>query len=374
MTGKNTRRTGYVFREEYMWHNTGIAAMYVQPGLFVQPDIACAESSDSKRRIDGLINVSGIARHLQILNDFQPLTDNQLGLFHTRDYMRRIKEMSDARGGDAGELTPFGRGSYEFAALSAAGPLVAARAVMKGELDNAYVLNRPPGHHAEADIGRGFCIFGNGVLTALNIRKEFGDMKIAFLDWDVHHGNGTQKAFWSDPSTLVISIHQYKNYPQDSGFVDEIGEGAGRGYNINVPLPPGSGHGAYLHAMDTVVIPAFDAFQPDLIIVLSGFDAGALDPLGRNMAHTGTYREMTRRMMMLADRHCGGKLVMMHEGGYSAAYTPFCGLAVVETLRGVATQVEDPFHKTLSNYGMQELQPHQAQMIAQSAEVVKLIT
>lgn len=366
-------RTGYVFREEYMWHNTGIAAMYVQPGSFVQPDIACAESSDSKRRIDGLINVSGIGRHLQILNDFSPLTDDQLGLFHTRDYLRRIKEMSDALGGDAGELTPFGRGSYEFAALSAAGPLVAARAVMKGELDNAYVLNRPPGHHAEADIGRGFCIFGNGVLTALNIRNEFGDMKIAFLDWDVHHGNGTQKAFWSDPSTLVISIHQYKNYPQDSGFVGEIGEGAGRGYNINVPLPPGSGHGAYLHAMDTVVIPAFDAFKPDLIIVLSGFDASAIDPLGRNMAHTGTYREMTRRMMMLADRHCGGKLVMMHEGGYSAAYTPFCGLAVVETLSGVATAVEDPFYKILSNYGMQELQPHQSQMIAQSAELVNLI-
>ncbi len=366
-------KTGYVFREEYMWHSTGLAANYIAPGGYVQPDMAHAESSDSKRRIDGLLSVAGIKKHLQVIDDFEPLSDDQIALFHTRDYMRRIKEMSDNGGGDAGELTPFGQGGYEIAALSAAGPLVAGRAILNGQIENAYVLNRPPGHHAEADIGRGFCIFGNGVLAAMNLRKEFGDMKIAMLDWDVHHGNGAQKAFYRDPTTLVMSIHQYKNYPQDSGFVEEAGEGDGYGYNINVPLPPGSGHGAYLHTIDTVVVPAIEAFKPDMIFVLSGFDAGAVDPLGRNMAHSGTYREMTLKMKSLANRFCNGKLLVMHEGGYSPAYTPFCGISVVEALTGINTGVKDPFFEILSGYGMQELQPHQAEMIAQSAALTKYI-
>lgn len=366
-------RTGYVFREEYMWHNTGIAANYMSAGGYVQPDLRHGESSDSKRRIDGLFSVSGIKKRLHVIDDFEPLTDDQIAMFHTRDYMKRIKEMSDNGGGDAGELTPFGAGGYEIAALSAAGPLTAGRAILKGEIDNAYVLNRPPGHHAEADIGRGFCIFANGVLAAMNLRKEFGDMKIAILDWDVHHGNGAQKAFYNDPTTLVISIHQYKNYPQDTGFVEEAGDGDGYGYNINIPLPPGSGHGAYLHAMDTVVAPALEAFRPDMIFVLSGFDAGGVDPFGRNMAHSGTYREMTLRMKALAEKLCGGKLLIMHEGGYSPAYTPFCGIAVIEALTGENTGVQDPFFEMLSGYGMQELQPHQAEMIARSAALVKHI-
>lgn len=366
-------RTGYIFREEYMWHTTGVAANYIPTGGHVQPDLSHAESSDSKRRIDGLFSVSGIKKHLHVIDDFEPLTDDQIALFHTRAYMKRIKNLSDNAGGDAGDLTPFGRGAYEIAALSAAGPLAAGRAILKGEIDNAYVLNRPPGHHAEADIGRGFCIFANAVLTAMNLRMEFGDMKIAILDWDVHHGNGAQKAFYEDPTTLVISIHQYKNYPQDSGFVEEAGEGAGHGYNINIPLPPGSGHGAYLHAMDTVVAPAMEAFRPDMIFILSGFDGGALDPLGRNMAHSGTYREMTRKMKALAATLCDGKLLIMHEGGYSPAYTPFCGMAVIEALTDVNSGVHDPFFDIVSGYGMQELQPHQAAMIARSAALVKLI-
>ncbi|WP_417330438.1 class II histone deacetylase [Halomonas cupida] len=371
--GMCMNRTGYIYREEYMWHNTGIAAAYLSAGGYIQPDLQHAESSDSKRRINGLISVSGIRQHLHIMDDFKGLTDDQITLFHTKDYIRNIKTMSDDRGGDAGELTPFGPGSYEIATLSAAGPLVAGRALLSGKLDNAYVLNRPPGHHAEADRGRGFCLLANGVLAAMNLRREFGDLRIAILDWDVHHGNGTQKAFWTDPTTLVMSIHQYQNYPQESGFVDEIGEEDGRGYNINVPMPPGSGHGAYLHAIDTVVGPAIEAFKPDLIMILSGFDGCIIDPLGRNMAYSETYREMTLRMMSLADRLCNGKLLVMHEGGYSAAYTPFCGLAVLESLTGAHTGVEDPFREIFSGYGMQDLQPHQAEMIAKSAEVAKLI-
>ncbi|UWS78473.1 class II histone deacetylase [Phaeobacter sp. G2] len=364
------RNTGYVFHESYLWHNTGTGAALLPSGGPIQPDQPHAENSETKRRIENLLSVSGIKKHLHVFDDITPATRDELCLFHTPEYVDGIKAMSDAGGGDAGELTPFAVGGYEIACLSVGGGLTAGRAILRGEIDNAYVLNRPPGHHAEADIGRGFCIFGNGVVTAKALRREFGLKRIAIVDYDVHHGNGAQKAFYNDPDTMVISMHQIQFYPADSGFVEESGEGAGKGYNINIPLPPGSGHGAYLHAMDTVVVPALERFEPELIIVLSGFDAGGIDPLGRNMAHTDTYREMVGKMQRQAEKHCDGHMLVLHEGGYSAAYAPFCGLAVVETLSGISSGIEDPFLPFLAGMGMQDLQPHQAEMIAQSAELV----
>lgn len=366
-----TKTTGYVFHESYLWHNTGMGGAMFPASGFIQPDQPHAENSETKRRIENLLSVSGIKKHLHVFEEIDSATRDELKLFHTEAYIDRVKDMSDGVGGDAGEFTPFGPGSYEIACLSAGGALTAGRAILRGEIANAYVLNRPPGHHAEADLGRGFCIFGNGVIAAKALREEFGLGRIAILDWDVHHGNGTQKGFYDDPDTLVISMHQYGFYPPDSGFVEETGAGAGEGYNINVALPPGSGHGAYLHTMETVVAPAIDRFQPDFLIVLSGFDGGAIDPLGRNMAYSETYRSMTAQMKALAEAHCGGKLMVLHEGGYSAAYTPFCGIAVVEALAGVASGVEDPFLPVLAGMGMQDLQPHQAAEIARSAALVQ---
>src|SRR5262249_11422031 len=144
--------------------------------------------------------------------------------------------------------------------------------------------------------------------------------RVAVFDWDVHHGNGTQDAFYQDPSVLTISIHQAGNYPPGSGTLEENGEGPGLGFNINVPLPPGSGHGAYLEATRCVVIPALQTFRPELIIIASGLDANAMDPLARMMCYSETYREMTRLMKQAASELCGGKLAICHEGGYSAVY------------------------------------------------------
>ena len=364
-------KTGYIWQEAFAWHNTGIGAAFLPAGGWVQPDQPHAEGSETKRRIDNLLSITGLKKSLAVIDEVEPASRDDLLLFHTPAYVDRIAELSAGAGGDAGELTPFGPGGYDIARLSAGACLTAGRAVMTGRVDNAYVLNRPPGHHAEADIGRGFCLFGNGVITAMRLRREFGLARIAIVDWDVHHGNGAQKAFYDDPDTLVMSLHQIQFYPPESGFLEETGTGAGEGYNINIPLPPGSGHGAYLHAFETVVTPALDAFKPELIIVLSGFDAGAIDPLGRNMAHSDTYRALTRMIKDAATRHCGGRFLILHEGGYSAAYTPFCGVAVIEELLGVNDRIEDPFLPILAGLGMQDLQPHQAEMIAQSAMLAK---
>lgn len=365
--------TGYVWKDIFAWHQTGDGGAFLPARGLIQPGQLHAENAETKRRIHNLLEVSGILDGLHSIRDIAAATDEEILAVHDAAYIDRIKAQSAENGGDAGELTPFGPGGYEIAALSAGGCLTAGRAVMRGEIDNAYVLNRPPGHHAEPDRGCGFCLLANGPIAVEALRREFGIGRVAFVDWDVHHGNGAQRIYYNDPTTLTISMHQHHYYPADTGAVDENGSGAGEGYNLNIPLHPGSGHGAYMHAFETVVIPALDRFRPELIVVLSGFDGGALDPLGRNMAYSTTFREMTRQVKSAAERHCQGRLLVLHEGGYSAAYAPFCGAAVVEELMGATDVIEDPFIPILEGIGMMDLQPHQAEAIARSAALVSRI-
>ncbi len=356
--------TGLVCHELYMWHNTGGYAGIMPDGNPVQPD-AHAEHPETKRRIRNLLEVSGLAESLLNIKP-EPATLEQLLRFHTRDYLARIEELSNGQGGDAGGFTIVGRGSYEIALLSTGGVIAATEAVLRGDVDNAYALVRPPGHHALADSSLGFCIFANGPVAGMHALEAHQLDKIAYVDWDVHHGNSQQVAFYDNPRALTISMHQDNCFPPDSGHLHQNGEGEGAGYNINIPLPAGSGAGAYEAAFDQVVIPALEKFGPQLIIVSCGFDAGAYDPLGRMMMHSEGYRVLTRKIMEAADQLCDGKLVMCHEGGYNPHTVPFFGLAVLEQLSGVATGVEDPFLPILSGLGGQELQPHQQAVIDQA--------
>lgn len=354
---KITRRTGFVCHELYMWHDTGNYAGPMPYGNPVQPG-EHAENPETKRRFRNLLEVAGMNDHLQPIAP-RPATEEEILRFHTRRHLENVRSISAASGGDAGVFTPAGRGSYDIALLSAGGVLAALEAVVRGDVDNAYALVRPPGHHALADEGMGFCIFGNAALAGFHAFEALGIDRIAYVDWDVHHGNGTQSAFWQDPRALTISVHQDNCFPPDSGYVHENGAGPGEGFNLNIPLPPGSGVGAYEAAFDQVVIPALDAFRPQLIIVPSGFDAGAYDPLGRMQMHSDGYRSLTEKLMSAADRHCQGKLLMTHEGGYNSWTVPFFGLAVVETLSGVRSGTEDPFLPMHAALGGQDLQPHQ---------------
>jgi len=159
----------------------------------------------------------------------------------------------------------------------------------------------------------------------------------------VHHGNGTQATFWTDPTVLAISLHQDDLFPVGSGRREETGAGAGDGTTINVPLPAGSGRAAYLDAFDRVVRPALDRFAPEFVLVASGLDASMCDPLGRMNLTSECFGTLTDRLLDAAGDLCGGRLVLCHEGGYSSAYVPYCGLAIVERLAGVATGVADPW-------------------------------
>lgn len=312
--------------------------------------------------------------------------------FHTMEYVSKVKALSDGQGGDAGDCARFSKGGYEIALYAVGGVLAAVEAILtdddQSRVENAYCLVRPPGHHAERDQGMGFCIFNNIVLgveharviwnKSMRLNTQGKNMRVAVVDFDVHHGNGTQQAFWDDPDTLFISLHQDSNYPLHTGYINEVGGPAsqnndGTNTTINIPLPPGSGKGAYEYAFDKVVIPALRRFSPDMIFVSSGFDASYADPLAAMLLSAEDYRIMTRKLMDLSDEICDGRLLFSHEGGYSKDYVPYCCLAVVEELCGGRSFVDDSY-VDVHSWGYQELQLHQAAVIDAAAAMATLTT
>ncbi|MFI7025164.1 class II histone deacetylase [Micromonospora sp. NPDC049900] len=367
--------TGYVHHPHYLWHDTGTSAGLIPaaPLAGVAPG-AHIESPDTTRRIHELVHACGLLRDLVPIEPRQA-TMVELLRVHTGAYVQHLQEQSDLRGGgDAGDgFSPVGRGSAEIARLAAGGLVDLVTAVAEGDVTNGYALLRPPGHHATADTGMGFCLINNIAVAARHAQEELGFARVAVVDVDVHHGNGTQAIFYTDPSVLTISLHQAGCFPPDSGGVEENGAGDGLGYALNVPLPPGSGQAAYLHAMHQVVLPALDRFTPDLILVAAGFDGNAWDPLARQMLCADSYRQIGRLLVDAADRLCHGRLVAAHEGGYNPWYVPHCALAFLEELAGITTPVTDPYAAIAEPYASGPLLPHQREAIDEAAYLVDRI-
>nr|WP_213395137.1 class II histone deacetylase [Yoonia sp.] len=335
--------TGFFWDERCFWHGGGNYAGMLPVGGLVQPtNGGLPESPETKRRLKNLIEVTGLARDL-VMRGAAPADTADLLRVHPAQYLDRFKALSDAGGGELGRRTPFGPGGYEIAALSAGLAKAALFTVLQGEMDNAYALSRPPGHHCLPDFPNGFCLLNNIGIAIEAARAAGLAQRFAVLDWDVHHGNGTEAVFYDRADVLTVSIHQDRNYPMDTGAFADRGTGAGAGCNLNIPLPPGTGHKGYLAAMDRLALPAIRAFVPDVLIIACGYDAAANDPLGRMLATADTFAQMTARVMELARDICRGRLVMVHEGGYSETYVPFCGHAVLQKMAGSAVHAPDPF-------------------------------
>ena len=356
--------TGFVWDERYAWHQQGVMPLGLHAEPFPGPD-----TPETKRRIYSLVQTSGLGAKLTQLHP-RAATEAELCRLHDTAYVERVKVVSAAGGGPVGESVSIGEGGFEIAALAAGGGLVAIDAVLEGRIANAYALVRPAGHHAEAGRGRGFCVFGNTALAAMHAREMHGIERLAVVDWDVHHGNGTEDAFYDDPNTLTVSIHQDGNYPEGRGAIEDRGEGAGFGANINLPLPPGSGHEAYVKAIEKVVLPALNAFRPELILIASGVDASVRDPMGRMLLGGETFRTMASLIMEAAAELCAGRLVACHEGGYAPTHAPFCTLAILETLAGESTFVTDPMAARLAKLPGYALQPAQKTVIERAAGLV----
>lgn len=340
--------TGFFWDERTFWHAGGNYAATLPLGGLVQPLAAggLPESPETKRRFKNLMDVTGLSSELD-MRSAPAATRAELERVHPAHYLDAFKAASDTGGGELGHHAPFAQDGFEIAALSAGLATAAVRAVASGDLTNAYSLSRPPGHHCEPDKPMGFCLLSNIGIAVEAARAEGRVARAVILDWDVHHGNGSETVFYDRDDVLTISLHQEGNYPLESGALQDRGTGAGAGFNLNLPLPPGLGHEGYLHAIDTVVIPQIKAFNPDIIIVACGYDCAMPDPLGSMLASAQTFRDMTARIKLTAEDICDGKLVVVHEGGYSEVYVPFCGHTVMEVLSGSTITAPDPMAQVM---------------------------
>jgi len=297
--------------------------MEPKTGLLADPifreHLAGREHPERPERFDAVVaglRRAGLLDKLARI-DSRAITAQELELCHTRDYLRAARRDVEAghaylSTGDT-DITP---NSWDVAAQAAGGVLNAVDAVAGGQVRNAFCAVRPPGHHATASRGMGFCLFNNVALGARHAQRRHGIERVLIVDWDVHHGNGTQDIFYRDPTVFFFSTHQWPLYP-GTGRADETGVGAAIGTTMNFPLPAGSGRKEILTAVQQRLAPAADRFQPNLVMISAGFDSREGDPLGRFTLTDDDFADLTREAMALAARHAEGRIVSVLEGGYN---------------------------------------------------------
>ena len=294
------RRVGFLFHPSFLAHDTG-------PGHPERPQ-----------------RLQAICEHLRAVKFWNslvhlepsPATRDILALVHPTPYIERIERACREGPAALDPDTIASPGSWE-AALRAVGTVTQAiDAVVSDSLDAAFCAVRPPGHHALADRAMGFCLFNNVAIGARYARRQHGLSRILIVDWDVHHGNGTQAIFYDDPSMLYFSTHQFPFYP-GTGAQDDVGQGKGRFSTINVPLPAGSGDAELVEAFEQLLRPRAEVFKPELVLISAGFDAHRDDPLANLQVTESGYAKLTRIVREIAERHAHGRFVSVLEGGYN---------------------------------------------------------
>jgi acetoin utilization deacetylase AcuC-like enzyme len=296
-----------------------------------------------RRAMEVLEALGWLEREGLVLLAPRAASEDELAAVHERPYIHRVEQAArraaekEAGGGRASYFfatdTYISAKSYEAAILAAGAPLTAIDAIMSGEVDNAYCLVRPPGHHAVAESALGFCLFNNVAAAARYAIDRYGLERVMIIDFDVHHGNGTQEMFYSDRRVLYFSTHQAPFYP-GTGLSDERGEGAGLGTTINVPLPAGTGYETFEPVFRQVLAPAADRFDPQLILVSAGFDAHWDDPLGGMNLSTAGFAKLIGILLEQAQLLCQGRIVFVQEGGYSIEAMAACAATCLNLLLG----------------------------------------
>ncbi len=262
-----------------------------------------------------------------------PTSDEWILCAHTREHMERVRATRGSAGSYLDPDTYTNAHSYDAACKAVDAVLAAVDAVVKGAVQRVFCAVRPPGHHAERNRAMGFCLFNNIAIGARYARLRHKLHRVFILDWDVHHGNGTQDIFYEDPSVFFCSLHQFPLYP-GTGTRRETGRGAGEGYTLNVPLPPGSGDETYVRFFEDELGATIRRFSPDLIMISAGFDAHRDDPLANMELTTEGFVRLTRIVTGLADEVCGGRIVSVLEGGYGLEALAACAAGHVRALTG----------------------------------------
>lgn len=315
-------RTGYVFDETYLLHE----------------ERGHPESPDRLRAILHLLEETQTLDELELISP-SPIDRELLEQVHSPDHVDLVQRVSLSGRGRLDPDTYLNSASWDAACLAAGGVVLLTRAILKGRLDNGFALVRPPGHHAERSRGMGFCLFNN-VAVAAHAALDAGLDRVLVVDFDVHHGNGTQDIFCDTSRVLYFSTHQYPFYP-GTGAAQETGVGDGESYTVNVPLPAGIGNAGYLRVVKDILVPVARRYGPDVILVSAGFDAHWADPLAGMQVSIEGYSQMTRILHNLADELCGGRLVFTLEGGYNQDALAHAVHACLQILRG-SVEVNDP--------------------------------
>lgn len=294
-------RTGLVYHSTYLEHDMG-------PGH--------PESSHRLRAIMQRLEQSGTAARLVRIEP-RRAEEKWITQVHAPNYVAALNREAPVTGRVSLDPdTSMSPGTLNAAYLAAGGTLAAVDAIMAHQVDHVFCAVRPPGHHAEAGRAMGFCFFNNVAIAARYVQKKCGLSRVLIVDWDVHHGNGTQHSFEQDPSVLFFSTHQYPHYP-GTGRADERGKGAGEGLTINVPMEAGEGDDEYCAIFRKSLVPAADAFKPEFVIISAGFDAHKDDPLASMGLTEAGYADLTEIVVGIAKRHAKGRILSSLEGGYN---------------------------------------------------------
>ena len=322
---------GYVSSEFYQRHETG-------------NHVECKERLTA---IDTVLKKTKLGEQLLHISPRAASID-EIAAVHDGEYIRSLKAEIDSGGGWLDPDTYASPGSWEAAIHAAGGAMSAVEHVMDSSADGVFAAVRPPGHHAVHSHQMGFCLFNNAAIAARFALANYDIKRVLIIDFDVHHGNGTQEAFYSDPQVLYFSTHEYPWYPF-TGPAEETGKGAGEGYNVNVPLEAGLGDNEYLQVFNEVLAPVATRFQPDLVIVSAGYDAHWQDTISNMTLTTMGFARMTKIIKAISDEFCRGHLIFTLEGGYNRTALAYSVAATLELLMG-HEEVYDPLGQAPMSY------------------------
>jgi acetoin utilization deacetylase AcuC-like enzyme len=310
--------------ERVLHHDTGTALHEVAPSPWIESAEAHTEGPTRLRAMYSVLRNGPLSSRIG-WGAGRLATIDELTTVHDAGYVDKVRQLSAAGGGWVTGTTRVGPGSFAPLRAAAGTALEATAAVLGGRTRIGYALVRPPGHHAQTAQADGYCFFNHAALAA-ELAVQSGMSRILTVDWDVHHGNGTQDIFYARGDVLTASVHMDHgpwgpSHPQ-TGWADEVGRGDGTGYNVNVPLPLGAGDAGYIRAFDEVIAPIARAYRPEMIVAASGQDASAYDPNGRHNVSMNGFYAIGARLNRLADELCDRRLVLCQEGGYNPSYAP----------------------------------------------------
>ncbi len=331
-------KVGYVYHPIYLKHDTG----------------QHVENASRLEAVVSHLEQSGLKQQLELIKP-RAASVEELALVHDRQHVTHVQDMAEKGGGWLDSDTVMSASSYEVATYAAGGVISATEAVIDGEIGSAFALVRPPGHHATPQRAMGFCLFNNIAIAAKYALAKYELERTLIIDFDVHHGNGTQDTFYDNPQVLYISSHQSPYYP-GTGSVGEIGSGVAKGTTVNIPLPAGCGDAEYRAVFQQIIVPAARRFKPQLILVSAGYDAHWADGLAYMQVSVSGFSQMVKIIKGLADELCGGRLVFSLEGGYNLTTLAASIEATFKVLLD-NTEVEDPLGQSPHSFEAPNIAP-----------------